>query len=449
MTFLSGWTRRKSKTVNGTTFGPQTDYILQLNIFKGSGTDTSTNIYLNGKCNDDFSDIRFTSSDGTTLLSYYIETVSPGIFATISIKIDTIPESPNSSTIYIYYDNPIATSESNADNTYLLYDDFDSTLDTNKWQILSGNIITGFSALQVVDPDGIVVTNNSIPINCEISYWFSWIDNTIEETVRDIKLTKETTQRDICRYSMRTGPQLDRSTIEGTFQTFPRPTYTYDINPNYDFVKHTIRHTLNGNWEFIVGNTPVHVQSSIRIPTDVFYLHFKSGASQNTMIDAVRIRKYASPEPTFGDTGPEETQLPANIVATSIILTPDICIEPCDTTVDVTYENFGQLSGTFTPEITIDGTPITIAQDTLAPSQQINKTFTLTNMSNGNYSICALPSNSPICQTLTISKVAESNIGNIFMAGVALGLILFGTQDKKCENGYKYTKVNGRYICTK
>jgi hypothetical protein len=119
MAWLTGWYRRKPKLVRGSTAGGQTDYQLKLTIYKGSGTDTDSTIYLGGYVNDDFSDLRFTSSDETTLLPYYIESYTSGVSAVVWIKIDSIPADPFTKTIYIYYDNLSATSLSDATTTLL------------------------------------------------------------------------------------------------------------------------------------------------------------------------------------------------------------------------------------------------------------------------------------------------------------------------------------------
>jgi len=119
MTFLTGWGRRKSKTVDGSTAGAQTNYQLQLTLYKAAGVDTATNIFLGTNVRDDFGDVRFTESDGTTLLDYFIETLTSGVSAVIWIEIPSIPASPNTINIYIYYDNSTETSLSSATNTLL------------------------------------------------------------------------------------------------------------------------------------------------------------------------------------------------------------------------------------------------------------------------------------------------------------------------------------------
>jgi len=91
-------------------------------VYYGSGVDSGSSVYLNGNCRSDFADIRFTSSDCLTLLSYWTETVSESNYATFWVKI-TDDLSTNPATIYLYYDNPTATSTSNGAATFLIYQD--------------------------------------------------------------------------------------------------------------------------------------------------------------------------------------------------------------------------------------------------------------------------------------------------------------------------------------
>ena len=64
---------------------------------------------------------RFTTSDGTTLLPYWIESwCSPA--ATIWIR---NPVAAGSTAIYLYYGNAGATSASNGSNTFEFFDDFE------------------------------------------------------------------------------------------------------------------------------------------------------------------------------------------------------------------------------------------------------------------------------------------------------------------------------------
>jgi PKD repeat protein len=125
---LNGWNYRKSHIItSGTTL---TNYQTKIRVYYGSGTDSGNTVYLNSKCNNDFSDIRFVTSDGSTLISYWIESIIAGDYADIWIKAPSI----STTTIYIYYGNTSAISASSGDDTFEFFDDFSGTLlDTNKW----------------------------------------------------------------------------------------------------------------------------------------------------------------------------------------------------------------------------------------------------------------------------------------------------------------------------
>jgi|GEM_PF-3968829 len=149
--YLSGWNYRKLKTITGTTAGAQTNYQMKLKVYNSAGTDTPSNIYLGGNAKSDFSDLRFTKSDGVTLLDYWIESYTPGVNATVWVEVDSIPASPNTASIFIYYGNSQATSLSNIHNTFLFGDDFeDNSWTTNNWNLFTG----GYTLVSTTQRDG-------------------------------------------------------------------------------------------------------------------------------------------------------------------------------------------------------------------------------------------------------------------------------------------------------
>jgi hypothetical protein len=123
--WLSGWSYRKSHQIVGSTAGAQTNYPVRITVYYGSGTDSGENVYLNGKCRTDFGDVRFTASDGSTLLDYWMETYTASSNAIFWVEVSSIPASPNTATIYIYYGNPSATTTSNPDATLTKYGGFE------------------------------------------------------------------------------------------------------------------------------------------------------------------------------------------------------------------------------------------------------------------------------------------------------------------------------------
>jgi hypothetical protein len=138
VTGLPGWGFSKKLSVMGTTAGAQTNYQLKLIVRKGSGIDALGTVYLGSNVRDDFGDIRFTKSDGVTLLDYWVESYASGSSAEVWVEVDSVPASPGAADIYIYYGNLGAASTSNGDNTFLLFDHFEgNSLNTSKWNAVS------------------------------------------------------------------------------------------------------------------------------------------------------------------------------------------------------------------------------------------------------------------------------------------------------------------------
>jgi hypothetical protein len=124
--WLLGWQYRQTITIDNTASGNAlTDYQVLIVL-------NTTSLISQGKMNSDCSDIRFTDSDGS-LINYWLESGCNSANTKIWVKVPSIPAS-STKTIYVYYGNPSATSQSNGTTTFLLFDDFDGTsLDTNTW----------------------------------------------------------------------------------------------------------------------------------------------------------------------------------------------------------------------------------------------------------------------------------------------------------------------------
>ncbi len=85
------------------------------------------------KAKPDGSDLRFTTSDGETLLSYWVESWGEES-AIVWVKIPEIPAS-STVTIYMYYGNPNAKYEGDPKSVFTFYDDVESG--ENGWEIKS------------------------------------------------------------------------------------------------------------------------------------------------------------------------------------------------------------------------------------------------------------------------------------------------------------------------
>ena len=106
--------------------GAGTNYQVQVTVNFGSGTDAGGSVFSNSLCKTDFTDIRFTAADGTTLLSHWIQSFIASNNAVFWVKIPGDLTSSNQ-IIYMYYGNAAATTVSSGANTFIYYDDGSTT----------------------------------------------------------------------------------------------------------------------------------------------------------------------------------------------------------------------------------------------------------------------------------------------------------------------------------
>jgi len=119
MGWLTGWTYRKQVTVTNASASYQTKIL----VGESSGA-TGEEVDCNSHCQTDFDDLRFTGADGTTLLDYWIESITdttPNQLATIWVENNATPDT----TLYMYYGKADATAVSSGANTFLLFDNFE------------------------------------------------------------------------------------------------------------------------------------------------------------------------------------------------------------------------------------------------------------------------------------------------------------------------------------
>lgn len=128
--WLSGWSNRSSITINNTGPAALTNYQVKITL-PSTGLDY-TKVQPSG------ADIRITSSDGVTPLRYWIEQFSSTSRSGIIWAQMPTMASSSTSTIYLYYGNPTATSQSNGAAIFPMFSDFNNSA----WQKLSNMPIT-------------------------------------------------------------------------------------------------------------------------------------------------------------------------------------------------------------------------------------------------------------------------------------------------------------------
>jgi len=127
--FNSSWKYRKPISLNNTQ-NPN-----QLTEFQVPITFDSASLISEGKMRTDCGDLRFTDINGS-LFSYWIRSGINTENTKVWVKVPLI--SANSlTTIYMYYGNPSATTESNGSATFEFFDDFENLDKWNKRGSLS------------------------------------------------------------------------------------------------------------------------------------------------------------------------------------------------------------------------------------------------------------------------------------------------------------------------
>lgn len=111
---------RKSHDIDGSTEGAQTDYQMRITVHYGSDSDSGEDVYLNEHCRTDFGDVRFADSD-LNELSYYLESKVDGNYAIFWVKVPSIPASPDSAKIYVYYGKLTEVYEGVAENVMFVF----------------------------------------------------------------------------------------------------------------------------------------------------------------------------------------------------------------------------------------------------------------------------------------------------------------------------------------
>jgi hypothetical protein len=108
--FNTSWKKRAPISINNTNLLELSEYQIKISVD------------YNPSMKSDFGDLRFTLSDGTSLLKYWIESKIDSVSANVWVKVDVLP-AESISTIYMYYDNENAVSTSDGSSTMILHED--------------------------------------------------------------------------------------------------------------------------------------------------------------------------------------------------------------------------------------------------------------------------------------------------------------------------------------
>lgn len=305
--WLTDWTYRKEFTVTNSVSSALTNYQQQFTVYRTTGTDANYTVYVDDLCQEDYDDIRFTASDGTTLLDYYIISSTAGS-ATIWIEMDSIAAS-GTTTFYIYYGNPVASTYSNADNTFVFFDHFlvpSTSVNTSKWLTQLGSPSVSSSILTLSTPTGgRDAITSTIPLftpNMSL-YTYAKMEHTSNAGNQLISGTNYTLNQRITlihnwptaggrnNLYVYTAAASSTNWLNGGTSY-----YTYNINRNQ-----TTAFVLRDGVQ--VGST---ITSNVPLCILNLTIDSETDASGNILVDWIFIKNYIYPEPVVTAWGAEE-----------------------------------------------------------------------------------------------------------------------------------------------
>ncbi len=158
---------RRPVSVSNATGSTLTDFQVKIVV------DTNA-LISGGKLKSDCSDVRFTDSDGTTYIPYWIEPNTCGTTQTVFwVRVPSVPA--GGKTIYMYYGNPSATSESNGFAVFDFFDDFE---EWSGWNTAGSGVVSQDCTFSFDGNCSLIKTTNNDPnggyksIGAEIDYPF-------------------------------------------------------------------------------------------------------------------------------------------------------------------------------------------------------------------------------------------------------------------------------------
>lgn len=292
--WLTGWDYRQKLHINGSASGDLTDYQVNLSVFNTTGSSSGSAVYIGDKAADDiyFSDLRITTSDGTTLCSIWNETQRVDGWD-IWVKVPSIPVSGTD--VYVYYGG-VATPMWEGYRTFpLLYDHFSGTsLNTTTW-IFAGSptIYNSFIYVNSSTELEYIRFVNLFPINTTIRLFAQFSPPTEIGSMGydsgSVAIKFMTSYRDANNYNL-------YSSTSGSNRTNVNIGNTYISYYTWDIIRNTTTNAI-----YKINNTQVGIINT-NLPTNSLSGYFgnnggSAGGRGNVTIDYIFIHSYNYPEP--------------------------------------------------------------------------------------------------------------------------------------------------------
>jgi len=195
----NSWSYRKQFIVTENSGSTLTNYQVSVKVDYGSGEDSGDTVYVDGNSRSDFGDIRFTDATGLNEFDYWLESKTDGVEALFWVEIDSLPASSDTS-LYLYYGNPTATTSSNGNNTFPMFDHFlGSDINSTLWEFLenapdlidydvSGSIFSIWEKTVAGNDYGSLITNPALFTQNQALRFYTnmGVESNASEGARDI-----------------------------------------------------------------------------------------------------------------------------------------------------------------------------------------------------------------------------------------------------------------------
>jgi len=321
--YNQSWTFRKQMALVGSS-SALSNYQMRITVHRTTGTDSSSDVYLDTKVNADYSDLRFTKSDGISLLPYWIETPSSSSAAAVWVNFDSIPQS-STANFYLYYGNSSATDASDGTNTFVFFDDFnDGNFNTTLWSQTGSYGSTSESNGTLTITSGNynrwVYSNtaygNGYALRARVKQGSA--TSTGIKILGFITATKDPQYEKYLTGTFRySSGQADFTGISGNGNSSNAPDMNVTSDTNYHVVE-AKRYASGGtNYDKFTMDDGSVVNGTYPTSTARDIIIKMGGASGETIItDWVALRNYVVNEPTWGTWGSEEN-LPSILTITT------------------------------------------------------------------------------------------------------------------------------------
>ncbi|TFF84009.1 DUF2341 domain-containing protein, partial [Candidatus Thorarchaeota archaeon] len=326
--WLSGWSYRKSHVVEGAS-GAGSHYNIKLKVNHGTGTDAAGSVFCNGLCQPDFDDIRFTASDGETLLDYWTQESSYSDYAYFWVEVSESLDTDTS--IFVYYGNSGVSSVSDGTSTFLFFDDFENGWNTEKWSEYHGGVVVS-SGEVVLEGDTEFENRASVfgrtYLSSGVSYHSraKWSD-TLPTFQRWCTFTDNWSSTEkIEIYGTITHGQVTCLARNDEVQTYDQ----FDVSSPTSYHEYSFDYAAD-RVDFYQDSTLLTSISS-NIPDEPLVPHLGEGnrPGSQVWVDWVFAAKWMPSGPSHGAWGPQQTETgtPPTTQTTTTIITPPPLLAP-------------------------------------------------------------------------------------------------------------------------